>query len=564
MVQTLLNGTHCKVDARLNSSMIQEDADSQTAAKKIINGGVIQLKSFTSSPDQSTISLSPVISNNEMEVKNMDELNQEQKITDKDDKKPPNPQQMKRDTSQTSNDKAIRQTTDRKPYRNTAHSTYNSPTYSRSLQRGLVPTPTVAGYPWATNHLNWPGYYVANQRPQVSPLVYGYQPAYIQYASHHHVLNQHPNNNVTQTTNSSNTNVYSGGEYDLQDGEKLSKTNLYIRGLTITTTDDDLVNMCKMYGNITSTKAILHKDTNQCKGYGFVDFDNPTSAQRAVASLQRQGIQAQMAKQQEQDPTNLYLSNLPKTLDEQNLQLLLQPYGNVISTRILRDSNGTSKGVGFARMDAKEICETIIDKLNGQYLPGSLHPLLVKFADGGPKKTKSEKAWRSQEDSYLSYEVRSPVSTMPSQPNARVTPVVQSQMMSPTGVSWGMQQQPYTVVNQQGVPVSPAETVSPMQQNLPHLTNQLTQMHIHNAGNQYIVPNAYPTPAPAHQNSWQLSQQTPIQDPSVIMTATEVESNYSPQLIQSSGPPQQHHMPHVVSSEVYTDEPQTRVYYARK
>lgn len=55
------------------------------------------------------------------------------------------------------------------------------------------------------------------------------------------------------------------------------------------------------------------------------------------------------AQQQEQDPTNLYISNLPLSMDEQELETLLKPFGQVISTRILRDSNGTSRGVGFAR-----------------------------------------------------------------------------------------------------------------------------------------------------------------------------------------------------------------------
>lgn len=54
-------------------------------------------------------------------------------------------------------------------------------------------------------------------------------------------------------------------------------------------------------------------------------------------------------QQQEQDPTNLYISNLPLSMDEQELETMLKPFGQVISTRILRDSNGTSRGVGFAR-----------------------------------------------------------------------------------------------------------------------------------------------------------------------------------------------------------------------
>uniref|UniRef100_G3R7F3 RRM domain-containing protein n=1 Tax=Gorilla gorilla gorilla TaxID=9595 RepID=G3R7F3_GORGO len=57
-----------------------------------------------------------------------------------------------------------------------------------------------------------------------------------------------------------------------------------------------------------------------------------------------------MAKQQEQDPTNLYISNLPLSMDEQELEGMLKPFGQVISTRILRDTSGTSRGVGFARV----------------------------------------------------------------------------------------------------------------------------------------------------------------------------------------------------------------------
>ena len=50
------------------------------------------------------------------------------------------------------------------------------------------------------------------------------------------------------------------------------------------------------FGTIISTKAILDKNTNKCKGYGFVDFESPSAAEAAVKALQLQGIQAQMAK----------------------------------------------------------------------------------------------------------------------------------------------------------------------------------------------------------------------------------------------------------------------------
>ncbi|XP_019872248.2 RNA-binding motif, single-stranded-interacting protein 2 isoform X2 [Aethina tumida] len=205
------------------------------------------------------------------------------------------------------------------------------------------------------------------------------------------------NANGSASTASSSTGGGGGG--GAGGSEQLSKTNLYIRGLNPTTTDRDLVIMCQGYGNIISTKAILDKNTNKCKGYGFVDFESPTAAEAAVKALTAKSIQAQMAKQQEQDPTNLYIANLPTSYKEADLDTMLSKYGQVISTRILRDSSGFSKGVGFARMESKERCEQIIHAMNGSICGGGKEPLLVKFADGGNKKkvyktNEGAKMWR--------------------------------------------------------------------------------------------------------------------------------------------------------------------------
>uniref|UniRef100_A0ABI7ZSP1 RRM domain-containing protein n=1 Tax=Felis catus TaxID=9685 RepID=A0ABI7ZSP1_FELCA len=209
------------------------------------------------------------------------------------------------------------------------------------------------------------------------------------YRKQQSLVPAHPMAPPSPSTTSSNNNSSSSSN---SGWDQLSKTNLYIRGLPPNTTDQDLVKLCQPYGKIVSTKAILDKTTNKCKGYGFVDFDSPAAAQKAVSALKASGVQAQMAKQQEQDPTNLYISNLPLSMDEQELETMLKPFGQVISTRILRDSSGTSRGVGFARMESTEKCEAVIGHFNGKFIktpPGvsaPTEPLLCKFADGGQKK----------------------------------------------------------------------------------------------------------------------------------------------------------------------------------
>jgi len=233
-----------------------------------------------------------------------------------------------------------------------------------------------------------------------------YQPGPGQQYRHHRPVNSMSTNNgyvpahSPGSHGSSSHGSYGSGSYKDTKDVELSKTNLYIRGLPPNTTDEDLRNMCQGLGQINSTKAIVDKSTGQCKGYGFVDFDTADGATKAVKQLVTKNVQAQMARQQEQDPTNLYITNLPLTYTERELETLLQRHGSVISTRILRDDRGTSRGVGFARMDTPETCENIIKTLNGHQLEGHPQKLVVKFADGNKKRQQQkqlEQRWRDQD-----------------------------------------------------------------------------------------------------------------------------------------------------------------------
>ncbi|NXV06014.1 RBMS1 protein, partial [Cettia cetti] len=242
-------------------------------------------------------------------------------------------------------------------------------------------------------------------------------------------------------------------------------------------------------------------------GYGFVDFDSPAAAQKAVSALKASGVQAQMAKQQEQDPTNLYISNLPLSMDEQELENMLKPFGQVISTRILRDSSGTSRGVGFARMESTEKCEAVIAHFNGKFIktPAGVsvpaEPLLCKFADGGQKKRQNQnkyiqngRAWHREGEAgmTLTYDPTtaalqngfypSPYSITANRmiTQTSITPYIASpvstyQVQSP---SW-MQPQPYIMQHPGAVltpsmdhtmSLQPASMISPLTQQMSHLS----------------------------------------------------------------------------------------------
>ncbi|KAM9230008.1 RNA-binding motif, single-stranded-interacting protein 2 isoform 4-T9 [Dugong dugon] len=302
--------------------------------------------------------------------------------------------------------------------------------------------------------------------------------------------------------------------------DQLSKTNLYIRGLQPGTTDQDLVKLCQPYGKIVSTKAILDKTTNKCKGYGFVDFDSPSAAQKAVTALKASGVQAQMAKQQEQDPTNLYISNLPLSMDEQELEGMLKPFGQVISTRILRDTSGTSRGVGFARMESTEKCEAIITHFNGKYIktppgvPAPSDPLLCKFADGGPKKRQNQgkfvqngRAWPRNGDMSgmaLTYDPTTALQNgfYPAPYNITPNRMLAQSALSPYLPSPMSSYQGSVLTPGMDHPLSlqPASMMGPLTQQLGHLS--------------LSSPGAYMPTAAAMQGAY-ISQYTPVPSSSV-------------------------------------------------
>uniref|UniRef100_A0A669B2K6 RNA binding motif, single stranded interacting protein 2a n=1 Tax=Oreochromis niloticus TaxID=8128 RepID=A0A669B2K6_ORENI len=326
-------------------------------------------------------------------------------------------------------------------------------------------------------------------------------------------------------------------------GEQLSKTNLYIRGLHPGTTDQDLVKLCQPYGKIVSTKAILDKTTNKCKGYGFVDFDSPAAAQKAVTALKSTGVQAQMAKQQEQDPTNLYISNLPVSMDEQELESMLKSFGQVISTRILRDANGTSRGVGFARMESTEKCEAIIQHFNGKFIktppgvPVPTEPLLCKFADGGQKKRQNQskylqngRPWARDGDTggmTLAYDptalqngfYSSPYSLAPNRMIAQtsLSPYMHSPVSSYQGTV-------ITPTMEHAMSIQPTSMMGPLTQQLSHLSLGSTGTYIpaNTTMQGTYIPQYTPVPpssVPVEENGGQQQQ--------VAMETPTEHTNYS-------------------------------------
>jgi len=183
-------------------------------------------------------------------------------------------------------------------------------------------------------------------------------------------------------------------------------TNIYIRNLSSTTTDDSLYQMCKQYGTIVSAKAMVDIRTNECKGFGFVMYETEEQARKAIDALNKlkyyvsfarsgtpssqESYSSRLKNLEDSTSMNIYISNLPIDVDEKQLLNLFKPH-KVLSHRILRNEDGVSRGVGFARFSTRAAAQSVIDTYNNTMLPNSDHPLQVRFADSvAQKRLKSQ------------------------------------------------------------------------------------------------------------------------------------------------------------------------------
>ncbi|CAG5119509.1 unnamed protein product [Candidula unifasciata] len=168
-----------------------------------------------------------------------------------------------------------------------------------------------------------------------------------------------------------------------------SRTNLIVNYLPQTMSQDEIRSLFASIGELESCKLIRDKPTGQSLGYGFVNYKRIEDAEKAINTLNGLRLQNKTIKVSYARPSsesikgaNLYVSGLPKSMTQQDLEKLFSHCGKIITSRILYDTHtGLSKGVGFIRFDQRCEAERAIQKLNNHIPDGCLEPITVKFAN---------------------------------------------------------------------------------------------------------------------------------------------------------------------------------------
>jgi len=181
-------------------------------------------------------------------------------------------------------------------------------------------------------------------------------------------------------------------------------TNVFVKNFGEELDDEKLLNLFEPFGKVTSY-VVMHDDgSGKSRGYGFVAFERPEDAERAVqelnekelpngkkifvgraqkkaerqAELKRKYEMLKMERMQRYQGVNLYVKNLDDSIDDEKLRKAFVNYGVITSAKVMTDENGRSRGFGFVCFSSPEEATKAVTEMNGKLLGSK--PLYVALA----------------------------------------------------------------------------------------------------------------------------------------------------------------------------------------
>ncbi|XP_016543147.1 polyadenylate-binding protein 7 isoform X3 [Capsicum annuum] len=179
-------------------------------------------------------------------------------------------------------------------------------------------------------------------------------------------------------------------------------TNLYFKNLDTDILEDHLREKFSKFGSISSL-VISRDESGTSKGFGFVNFDNPDDARKAVEAMNGSPVgsktlyvaRAQKKAEREQllkrlfeqrrreqimkyQVSNVYVKNIDDDVSDTELHELFSQCGTITSSKIMQDEKGVSKGFGFVCFSTAEEAYNAVNTFYGLMLHRK--PLYVAIA----------------------------------------------------------------------------------------------------------------------------------------------------------------------------------------
>jgi RNA recognition motif-containing protein len=149
---------------------------------------------------------------------------------------------------------------------------------------------------------------------------------------------------------------------DPQESESNEERKIFIGGLSMETTEEDIVSYFKQYGEIDSTTFKTNPVSGRTQGYAFLVFKKKTSRDAALSVLKHLvgGRQVSVEKAQIKKG-KIFVFRVKPEMTEEVLRLAFSSYGNVIEFEQPVDkSTNTKKTFCFVTFDREAPAHNLI------------------------------------------------------------------------------------------------------------------------------------------------------------------------------------------------------------
>jgi len=181
-------------------------------------------------------------------------------------------------------------------------------------------------------------------------------------------------------------------------------TNIYIKNIDESITDDQLRTAFEKFGKITSL-VIQKDDEGKSKGFGFINYETHDEAKKAVDEMndtelggkkiyvsrakKKNEREEELKKQYEKireeklnkyQGVNLYIKNLDESVTDEVLREKFSPFGTITSAKVMCDekNENKSRGFGFVCFSSPDEATKAVAEMNGFNLNGK--PIYVALA----------------------------------------------------------------------------------------------------------------------------------------------------------------------------------------